>query len=83
MTKEELLNENTQEVLSKSESKQQYTIGYVILSLVVIMCLVINSCVKSAELKALKNKQHNDSLAIKSLKSNLLMPQVINNSKLE
>ena len=75
MTKETLLNEPTDNLLSKEATRQTAITFYVIITIAIIMVLSIFICVKSKEIELLKGKAHNDSLAYKSLNDNLLMPR--------
>jgi len=72
MTKHDLIEKNTEEVLNSEENKQMAVKFYLFFSIAIIMVLSIFLCVKTAELQAYKNKVHNDSLAVQSLKNNLL-----------
>lgn len=74
MNKHDLLEKETNDVLNSAENKQLATKDYLIFSIFMIMLLSIFICVKTAELQAYKKKAYNDSLTIKSLKDNLLMP---------
>lgn len=73
MNKHDLLEKETNEVLNSAENKQLATRAYFILSIACFMIMGIMLCVKTAELQAYKNKVHNDSLAVQSLKNNLLL----------
>jgi hypothetical protein len=79
MTKDTLLNESTEIVLEDSENKNRLLIGLVIMSIAVMICLGIYSSVSYTQIKLLKAKHYNDSVAIKSLEDNLLMPKIIAN----
>lgn len=79
MTKDTLLNESTEIVLEDSENKNRLLIGLVIMSIAVMICLGIYSSVSYTQIKLLKAKHYNDSVAIKSLEDNLLMPKMIDN----
>ena len=74
MNKYDLLEKETNEVLNSAENKKTAALAYAVFSIVIIMVLSIFICVKTAEIQALKNKAHNDSLAVQSLKNNLLQP---------
>lgn len=77
MNKHDLLEKETNEVLNSAETKQMATRAYLIFSIFLIMLLImllsIFICVKTAEIQTLKSKVHNDSLAVQSLKDNLLL----------
>lgn len=73
MNKHDLLEKETNEVLNSAENKQLATRAYLIFSIFLIMLLSIFICVKTAEIQTLKSKVHNDSLAVQSLKDNLLL----------
>lgn len=73
MNKHDLLEKETNEVLNSAENKQLATRAYLIFSIFLIMLLSIFICVKTAEIQTLKSKAHNDSLAVQSLKDNLLL----------
>lgn len=74
METNDLLNKETDKVLNEYQNQKLAAKAYFIFSIALIMILGIFICVKSAEIQALKDKAHNDSLAVQSLKNNLLMP---------
>jgi len=65
-------NNETQKLMEEHANKRTATIGYFIHSIAVIMILGIALCVSKSENNLLKGKAHNDSLAVQSLKNNLL-----------
>lgn len=74
MTNSDLLNQPTDELMSKEATKKTAIVAYFVFSLFAIVILSIFICVKTKECEALKSKAHNDSIAVQSLKDNLLIP---------
>lgn len=79
MTKETLLNQSTEIVLEDSENNKRALIGIFIMLVAAMTVLGIYSSVSYTQIKLLKAKHYNDSVAIKSLEDNLLMPKMIDN----
>jgi len=77
MTKETLLNQSTEIVLEDSENNKRALIGIVIMCVASMTVLGIYSSVSYTQIKLLKAKHYSDSVAIKSLEDNLLMPKSI------
>ena len=75
MNQKDLLNTDTNDLLSKEVNKQMAVTFYVIITIAVIMVLSIFICVKAKEIELLRGKAHNDSLTVQRLNDNLLTPR--------
>ncbi len=83
MTKDTLLNQDTNEVLDNSEKIYRATIGSIILAVVLFMVFLIHYCTVIAENKALQSKCDSLEVSNASLEANLLMPQMIKETNLK
>lgn len=72
MTNNDLLNNDTNELMNKEVTRKMAITAYVIFSIAGLTILTIFVCVKSKEIELLKGKAHNDSLSVQSYKNNLL-----------
>ncbi|CAB4126984.1 hypothetical protein UFOVP87_32 [uncultured Caudovirales phage] len=75
MENKDLINKPTNEVFEEYETSRNIAVGYLILSMAAIICLVIFSANTYHEAQLLKGKAHNDSIAFKRQQDNLLMPR--------
>jgi len=83
MTKDTLLNQDTDTVLDNSEKIYRATISSIVLAVVLLMVFLIHYCTVIAENKALQSKCDSLEVSNASLEANLLMPQMIKETNLK
>jgi len=83
MTKDTLLNQDTNEVLDNSEKIYRTMLGLLVIAIMLCVVFGIYSCTVIAENKALQSKCDSLEVSNASLKANLLAPQMIKETNLK